>query len=407
VQLSWRGVNALFLVTNAISFAAEGHLVAFAPLQLRALGLSDADVAVWSGLLFAVTMATAMPLGPFWGVLAERYSRRAIILRSQVMLAVAMLVAAWAPDLLRLVVARAVMGLSFGIGGVIVATQVLLTPSNQVGRAIAVVQAAQPIAGSLGPLLGAFAIPLIGLSGLLLVDAGLLLVATVAMALLLPEPAGGHKPVSLFGRVVEVTRLAWAAPPIRTSFLNQTFARGASAVVDSYLPVRITQVAADPAQAIGWILGIYGAVTTCATWLLSRIADRVDVLRLYTLAMILGMGLTLALMLAPWLWLIAAVAVLRAIPTACSRSVIWIYLARVVPSQHRTGVFNLLPTAGNLGGLLFPLVASALAGLGLGAALAVAVLGHGVGAATGARLRRLRQGRCGPRESGPEPRERR
>ena len=98
----------------------------------------------------------------------------------------------------------------------------------------------------------------------------------------------------------------------------------------------------------------------------------------------------MALTLAPWLWLIAAVAVLRAIPTACSRSVIWIYLARAVPSEHRTGVFNLLPTTGNLGGLLFPLMASGLAGLGLGAALAVAVLGHGVAAVTGARLRQLR-----------------
>src|SRR6185295_12477620 len=150
------------------------------------------------------------------------------------------------------------------------------------------------------------------------------------------------------------------------------------------------QVAAEPAQAIGSILAAYGVLTTFATWLLSRYADRIDVLRFYTLSMLLGAGLALALMLAPWLWLIAAVALLRAIPTACSRSVLWIYLARVVPSEHRTGIFNLLPTAGNLGGLLFPLVASGVATLGLGAALAVSVLGHVVGAATGVRLRRLR-----------------
>src|SRR5204863_5438953 len=147
--------------------------------------------------------------------------------------------------------------------------------------------------------------------------------------------------------------------------------------------------AADPAQAIGWILGAYGVSTTLATWLLSRIADRFDVLRLYAFSMLLGAALALALALAPWLWLIAAVAILRSIPTTCSRSTLWIHLARIVPSQHRTGIFNLLPTAGNLGGLLFPLLASGLASMGLGLALGAAALGHAVCAATISRLRRI------------------
>src|SRR5205823_14286077 len=139
--------------------------------------------------------------GPFWGVLAERFSRRAIILRSQVVLAIALLVAAWAPDLQWLVAARALMGLSFGTGGVIVATQAMLTPSRQVGRAIALVQAAQPIAGSAGPPLGALVIPHVGLRSLLLADAAVLLLGAVALALLLPEPEGGHKPTSVLRRV--------------------------------------------------------------------------------------------------------------------------------------------------------------------------------------------------------------
>lgn len=390
MQLSWRGANALLLGATAVSFTAEGHVVAFAPLQLRELGLSDASVGVWSGLLFAVTMAMALPLGPFWGVLAERFSRRGIILRSQVLLAIALLVASWAPDLTWLVAARALMGLSFGTGGVIIATQAMLTPSRYVGRAIAVVQASQPIAGSIGPPFGAFAIPHLGLRGLLQLDAGLLLGTSVVLALLLPEPSGGHRPTSVPRRVVEVMRLVWAAPPIRWSFLNQALSRGAIAVVDSYLPVRIAQVAADPAVAIGWILGAYGALTTLAAWLLSRFADRLDPLRLYWLAMLLGAGLATALAVAPWLWLLAVLAVFRAVPTACSRPLLLMHLVRAVPAQHQTGVFGLLPTAGNIGGLVLPLLASGVAGLGVGAALAVAALGHGVSAATGLRLQRSR-----------------
>jgi predicted MFS family arabinose efflux permease len=335
-------------------------------------------------------MATALPLGPFWAVLAERFSRKAIIVRSQLLLAAATLVAAFAPDLAWLVAARALMGLSFGTGGVIVATQAMLTPSRYVGRAIAAVQTAQPIAGSIGPPLGALIIPQLGLQGLFLLDGVLLLVATIAMALLLPEPSGGLKPKSIMGRVREVLVLGATDPPIRWSFLNQALARGSIATIDSYLPVRIAQVASDPASAIGFILGAYGAATTLAAWALSRIVGRVDELKLYWRAMLLGTVLAVAISLAPWLWLVATFAILRSVPTAFSRPLLFMHLARVVPPVQQTGIFGLLPTAGNFGGLVLPLIASAFAPLGLGAALAVAALGHAVSTAAGIRLHRLR-----------------
>ena len=116
-------------------------------------------------------MAMAMPLAPFWGVLAERYSRRPIILRAYILLAAALFIAAWAEDVRWLIVARLLMGLCSGAGGVIIATQAMITPANRLGSAIATVQASQPIAASLGPPMGALAIPFIGLRGLFMVDA--------------------------------------------------------------------------------------------------------------------------------------------------------------------------------------------------------------------------------------------
>jgi DHA1 family multidrug resistance protein-like MFS transporter len=389
VRLSWRGVTYVLGSSTAAGYAAEGHLVAFAPLQLRALGLSEAEVGVWSGVLFAVTIATSLPLGPFWGVLAERFSRRAIIVRSWLLLAASLLLAAWAPNLGWLVVSRVLFGLSFGSGAVVASTQALLTPREHVGRAIATVQAAHPIAGSLGPVFGALIIPQFGIAGLFAIDAGLILLSIVVLMLLVPEPSAGPRPRSIVGRAVEMARQAWTNRLIRWNFTAQMLARGATTVVDAYLPVRISQLAAEPASAIGWTLGAYGLLTALVVWAAGALVDRGQGLRAFTLGMVFGAAAALGLALAPWLELVAVLAVLLAIPTALTRLVLLTQLAQAVPREHQTSIFGLFPTSGNVGAMLFPLLASAAATLGTAAALTVAALGYSLTGAAGARLSRL------------------
>jgi DHA1 family multidrug resistance protein-like MFS transporter len=389
MQLSWRGVNMLLLCTSTVMFATEGHLIAFTPLQLRALGLEETEIGVWTGILTAVTLGTALPLGPFWGVLAERFSRRAILLRTYVVLALSLLVAAWAENLTWLVAARSIIGLSYGVGGVITATQAMVTPTRHLGRAVATVQTAMPIAASIGPPLGAYAIPWIGLHGLYVADAVLALIAGAVVAVLLPEPNDAPKPASVMGRMGEVFQVAWQTPPVRWNLINQFLVRAGAGTVDSYLSVRIAEVATDPAGAIGWILGAYGVVTTASTWAVGRLADRPDIVRLYTLGMLFGAIVTLGIALSPWLWLIAVFALLRGIPTALARPLLIAHLARVVPRGQQTGVFGLFPTVGNLGGLIFPLLAAGVVSSGLWAAFTIGASGYAASVVTGVRLGRV------------------
>jgi DHA1 family multidrug resistance protein-like MFS transporter len=377
VNLSWRSTNLLFLGCAALQFMTEGHIAAFTPLLLHEMGLSDGEIGVWTGLLFAIMMSTAFPLAPFWGVLAERFSRRWVVLRSYYFLSAALLVTAWAPDVSFLIPARLLMGLCFGTIGVILGTQAMLTPPRQLGSAIATIQAAQPIAASLGPPLGAIAIPLIGLRGLFVADAAINLLGALTLTLLMPEPAERVKKGSVLGRTGEVLRLVWSTKPIRWNFSSGLLLRGATSVVDTYLPVRIAQLAADPAAAIGWILGIYGALTTAATWLAGRVVDRVDPARLYWRVMLFALVVTAGLAVAPWLWLLGLFATLRSIPVAFSNTVLFAHIARVLPPELHTPIFSLAPMPRNLGAFLLPLMAASVAGLAPGAALAVGAVAYG------------------------------
>jgi len=408
VRLSWRGANLLFLCCQSVQFAAEGHINAFTPLLLRDLGLTSQEIAVWTGLLVSMMTATSLPLAPFWGVLAERFSRRPIVLRGYVLLACALLITAWASDISWLIVARLLMGFCFGTGGVIIATQAMITPRNRLGTAIATVQVAQPIAASLGPPIGALAIPFIGLRGLFMADAGATLLAAITLIVLMPEPATRVRRGTVLGRTGEVLKLVWTTRPVRWNFFASFMMRGAHSVVDSYLPVRITQLAPDPAAAIGWILGIYGALTTVATWLVGRLVDKTDATQIYWRAMLFASAVTVGMALAPWVWLLGALAALRSIPMASGNTVLYAHAARILPPEEQTSIFALSPVPRNIGGFLFPLFAAAVAGLVPGAALAVGAVSYGGSFLAGLRMtrvtaeaERLRAGATEPARASP------
>jgi predicted MFS family arabinose efflux permease len=400
VKLSWQGTNRLFACCTTVQFMTEGHLNAFTPLLLRDLGLSPADVAVWTGLLFSISTGIAFPMTPFWGVLAERFTRRRIVLRTYYLHAAALLLTAWAPDIQLLVAARVLFGLGVGSIAVIVATQTLLVPRQHIGTSIAMVQATLPIALSIGPPLGAAAIPWIGLRGLFTLDAILLLLTALALTLLMPEPEAPSSQSSVLRRTGEVLKAAWTIKPVRWNFICAGSVRGATSVVDAYLPVRITQLAPDPALAIGWILGIYGVLTTVATWYVGRLINRVEDVTIYLRAMIAATLLTAGMALAPSIWVLAPLAILRSVPVAFSNTVLHTHNAHILPPSQRTAILSLSPMPRNFGAFVFPLVASAVAGLAPGASLAVGAISYFGAALGGVRLRRAtRTHRDSPDES--------
>lgn len=401
MKLSWRGVNLLFLICTSINFTADGHVTAFTPLVLQELGLAPGEVAVWTGLLSAVTTSMAFPLAPFWGVLAERLSRRKIVLRSYYLMALAVLVTAWAPSVPFLILGRILHGFSYGTMGVVISVQAMLTPRPKIGTAIATVQAAQPVAASLGPPLGALVIPIIGLRGLFLADAAVVLMAALALTLLMPEPAGRRSQGSVLARTREVLGLVWTIEPIRWNFAGAFLLRGATSVVDSYLPVRIAQLApGDPAPAIGWILGVYGALSTLATWLAGRLIDRYEETRLFWRAMLFGGVLTFGLATAPWLWLVGVLSALRAIPVALSNTVLFAHKARVLPAELQTPIMSLSPVPRNAGGLVFPLLAAAVVSVFPAGALLVGAASYVGSGLAGLQLERAtRRFRIGQRRA--------
>jgi DHA1 family multidrug resistance protein-like MFS transporter len=397
VQLGWRGISRLFFTSFLLEQMAQAQMTAFSPLLLLDLGLSREAVAGWTGLLYTVMMVVALPMTPFWGPLAERYSRKLVIVRSYYIEAVAYTLCFFAPDVAWIIVARVLLGLTFGNVATMLATQTMLTPRNRLGSSVAMVQSAQPIAASAGPALGAFLLQFVPLRELFLLNAALSLAAGLLITFLMPEPARGPSRGRVLTRAWQIIGNVWGDPPLRWNMVGAFAVRGAQTVVDNYLPVKVIEIEpVNPAAAIGLMQGVYGALTAVATWATGRLVDRVDPARLFFRAMLFAVLVVAGMALAPNVWLLGILACLRCFPVAMSNTVLFAHLARVLPREEQTAVMNLQPLPRTVGGLVMPLVASLAIPLWAGGGLAVGAAGYLMAALGGKMMDRVT-----PREKPP------
>src|SRR5579864_1455530 len=80
--IGWAGLAVLFLATTCVESLSWTQLSAYTPLYLRELHVPAAQVPGWIAAMSSVGWILALPLAPFWGVFADRYSRKLVIVRS-------------------------------------------------------------------------------------------------------------------------------------------------------------------------------------------------------------------------------------------------------------------------------------------------------------------------------------
>ena len=109
--LRWEWLLALFTLASLIETMFWGQLGAFTPLQLPRLGVSAAQVPLWTGIIAAVAGAAGIPFLPFWGALADRWARQPLIVRSFVAHLIAGILAILAGNVWVFLLSRAIMTL--------------------------------------------------------------------------------------------------------------------------------------------------------------------------------------------------------------------------------------------------------------------------------------------------------
>jgi MFS transporter, DHA1 family, multidrug resistance protein len=364
----WRFTAGLFFITVLLETAAFGQLTAFTPLYLKqVIHLPDEEIPFWTGVLVATSLVVAVPLAPWWGVLADRFSRKLFIVRSMVIDGIGYGIAAVATDLWHVILLRMVLGLSYGNIGIVFAAQSLVTPDRRVGSAIGIIQAALPIGISVGPLLGGLIVERYGLRALFTINAVIVGLAFVLIVVFLKESPVRGAESGIRQQLGTVGRFVVGTPAIRWNFILWFLMACGVSCIEPYIPILIERHYDGPdlPTTIGQIMAVYGLATGIATPFVARLGERVGPDRWMCIITPWLAVSVLAMAFAPSLPLVVAAQLLRALPQSGSQAVLYAHMTAHVPRELRASVMGLSPLPRNVAMLLAPLTAAAISSIAL------------------------------------------
>ena len=139
------------------------QIFALLPAYLREMGVAEADRLAFVGLFSASIFVVGLPLVPLWGVWADKYSRKAVIVRSALVEAVVFAGVALSREPWQLALSMLLIGLQLGNTGVMLAGIRDVTPIRRLGTTIALFGASGPVGFAVGPILAGILIDGLGL----------------------------------------------------------------------------------------------------------------------------------------------------------------------------------------------------------------------------------------------------
>src|SRR6202162_812350 len=183
----WAVIAVLFAATTCVESMSWNQLTAYTPLYLRELHVTSAAVPGWIAAMSSLGWILALPLAPFWGVFADRYSRKLVIVRSAAI--EALVFAGWAlstsPWMALLF--RSLNGFILGNTGVMLAVQASTTTKQRLALAVGIVGAGSPAGRAVGPILGAMLVHVVDVRGMLLFDSALSIVMAVLLMVVMRD----------------------------------------------------------------------------------------------------------------------------------------------------------------------------------------------------------------------------
>ena len=378
---SWTWLLGLYTVASFLETVFWGQMTAFTPIFLRDLGMAQSQIPQMVGIIAAIVGAAGIPFLPFWGALADRFSRQPMVVRSFVVYLLAGMVSVLAGNVWIFVLGRSLMSLSLGNTGLMLTTLSERTPFNRQGFAFAVMSSASPIGAFVGPLIGGPIVDHYGFRMLMWINVLLMIGVVLSLSLGYSDSYRGKSRESVWRMAGDSIRVSFQAGRLRTLFIAFFLLYAGWMIVLSYMPVVITSLhqGNNPASTIGYILGAGGVLAMILSPIFGSLADRFGHWRI----LIIGAALETILWLVPfWTRSLLPFAVIACVLSGIAAAVFSIsfnVLSSSASADIRGRVMSFAYLPVNVGYSFGPLLASQLVKLDLFYIFPTAFLFTGLG----------------------------
>ena len=379
---SWKKQMALIWASQFLSIMGFSFALPFAPYFLQQeLGVvRHGELQLWVALFSASTAVTMAVAAPLWGLLADRYGKRLMLIRANFAGAVVMSLMGAAQTPLMLIVLRALQG---ALTGTMTAAQAFLAseiPRERRGLAVGGLSAAVFSGSMAGAFLGGFVAHWLGYRAAFYVSGGLLLAAGLLVLCCTRETAARVSRPPGPDDAPASARVQWRALP--ATLYGVLAMIGAIAFVRqfdlAFLPLLVQDIHGTLAgvslwsgwlNACGSVAGLLAGLAT--GWL----SDRWNPLRLVIVAAVVAAVFSGWQALAHTFTVLFPVRFGTVFFAGALEPALNAWLAKRVPEARHGVVFGLASTTRSIGWAVGPLVAGAVAAVNLRAVFGVSSLG--------------------------------
>lgn len=252
----------------------------FVPFFMMELGVpSYVEATSWQAAFNSGSAVAMMIASPIWGTLADRHGRRLMLIRATLAGCFFTFLMGMAQSPIHLVALRLIQGAFSGTVAAAITLVATETPEEHMGRSLGIMQTAQFVGQSIGPLVGGVAADNLGYRNVFFVSASLMLISVITVILFVRERT--HKrPVPAHGRARAKGGGLAAIANRNTMVLVLTLAGNsfAVAVLSPILSLYIKSLIGDVpnlATIAGLVISIAALSSSLSAIALGRLADRV------------------------------------------------------------------------------------------------------------------------------------
>ncbi|MCY7075205.1 multidrug efflux MFS transporter [Streptococcus oralis] len=362
-EISWKENLRVAWFGSFLTGASISLVVPFMPIFVEQLGIEGDQVAFYAGLAISVSAVSAALVSPIWGILADKYGRKPMMIRAGLAMTITMGGLAFVPNIYWLLFLRLLNGVFTGFvpnATALIASQV---PKDKSGAALGTLSTGV-VAGTLtGPFVGGFIAEIFGIRNVFLLVGLFLFLAAILTIFFIKEdfqPVAKEKaiPTKEVFSAFKYPRLL--VNLFLTSFVIQFSAQSIGPILALY--VRDLGQSENLLFVSGLIVSSMGFSSMMSAGILGKLGDKVGNHRLLVAAQIYSVIIYLLCAHATSPIQLGLYRFLFGLGTGALIPGVNALLSKMTPKSGISRIFAFNQVFFYLGGVIGPMAGSAVAG---------------------------------------------